>query len=132
MTPVFPLTWVPELNTGKENDVLILPNIALLVSQNLIDCNLVLETLFLVSNFHVCFVRFTEFCERHVRSLVDHQNGRQSTYTPNQIPTVHRTDCQRVHVWLRKRVGNHWKQISTVLDRVRQTGSYRQGKFRYL
>ncbi|XP_015379121.1 PREDICTED: scavenger receptor class B member 1-like isoform X1 [Diuraphis noxia] len=30
MTPVFPLTWVPELNTGKEDDVLVLPNIALL------------------------------------------------------------------------------------------------------
>ncbi|XP_050061505.1 scavenger receptor class B member 1-like isoform X2 [Aphis gossypii] len=30
MTPVFPLTWVPELNTGREDDVLILPNIALL------------------------------------------------------------------------------------------------------
>ncbi|XP_025412852.1 scavenger receptor class B member 1-like isoform X2 [Sipha flava] len=30
MTPVFPLTWVPELNSGREDDILILPNIALL------------------------------------------------------------------------------------------------------
>lgn len=32
MTPVHPLKWVPELNAGKEDDVLMLPNIALLVS----------------------------------------------------------------------------------------------------
>ncbi|XP_050438668.1 scavenger receptor class B member 1-like isoform X2 [Adelges cooleyi] len=29
-SPVHPLTWVPELNKGREDDVLILPNIALL------------------------------------------------------------------------------------------------------
>ncbi|XP_050529375.1 scavenger receptor class B member 1-like isoform X2 [Daktulosphaira vitifoliae] len=34
VTPVHPLTWIPELNTGKEDDVLILPNIALLSLAN--------------------------------------------------------------------------------------------------
>lgn len=32
MAPVHPLTWEPEMNIGKEDDVFILPNIALLVS----------------------------------------------------------------------------------------------------
>lgn len=32
ITPGFSLRWVPELNTVTEDDVLILPNIALLVS----------------------------------------------------------------------------------------------------
>lgn len=32
ITPGFSLRWVPELNTGTEDDALILPNIALLVS----------------------------------------------------------------------------------------------------
>jgi len=32
LTPGFSLRWAPELNTATEDDVLILPNIALLVS----------------------------------------------------------------------------------------------------
>jgi hypothetical protein len=32
MVPRHPLVWVPELSAGKEDDVLVLPNIALLVS----------------------------------------------------------------------------------------------------
>jgi hypothetical protein len=32
MVPRHPLVWVPELSSGKEDDVLVLPNIALLVS----------------------------------------------------------------------------------------------------
>lgn len=32
MIPRHPLVWVPELSAGKEDDVLVLPNIALLVS----------------------------------------------------------------------------------------------------
>lgn len=31
-TPIHPLTWVPHLSNGTEEDILILPNIALLVS----------------------------------------------------------------------------------------------------
>ncbi|XP_008468315.2 scavenger receptor class B member 1-like [Diaphorina citri] len=33
-TPIHPLTWVPELSNGKEDDILILPNIALLSFAN--------------------------------------------------------------------------------------------------
>lgn len=31
--PIHPLKWVPEMSNGTEEDKLILPNIALLVSQ---------------------------------------------------------------------------------------------------
>jgi CD36 family. len=30
--PKHPLVWVPELSGGKEDDIVVLPNIALLVS----------------------------------------------------------------------------------------------------
>lgn len=32
MSPSHPLKWVPEMSNGKEDDILVLPNIALLVS----------------------------------------------------------------------------------------------------
>lgn len=30
--PIHPLKWVPEMSNGTEDDILVLPNIALLVS----------------------------------------------------------------------------------------------------
>jgi hypothetical protein len=36
--PRHPLVWVPELSAGKEDDILVLPNIALLVSRNSWNC----------------------------------------------------------------------------------------------
>jgi hypothetical protein len=32
--PRHPLVWVPEMSAGKEDDMFVLPNIALLVSRN--------------------------------------------------------------------------------------------------
>jgi hypothetical protein len=32
--PIHPLVWVPEMSVGTEDDILVLPNIALLVSIN--------------------------------------------------------------------------------------------------
>lgn len=37
--PIHPLTWVPELSNGTEDDILVLPNIALLVSVNICSGN---------------------------------------------------------------------------------------------
>jgi hypothetical protein len=37
MIPRHPLVWVPELSAGKEDDVLVLPNIALLVSGSVLE-----------------------------------------------------------------------------------------------
>lgn len=31
-TPKYPLEWIPELSNGSEDDILVLPNVALLVS----------------------------------------------------------------------------------------------------
>lgn len=33
--PRHPLKWVPEMSNGTEEDILIVPNVALLVSQNI-------------------------------------------------------------------------------------------------
>lgn len=45
--PVHPLTWVPELSNGTEDDILVLPNIALLVSNNFV-CNMLVFSLQLI------------------------------------------------------------------------------------
>ena len=122
--PKHPLTWVPELNEGRsEDDMLILPNIALLVSSvgqtaAWYAVNLSTST---VSFKTVCFA---ELRQRNVFISRLYEDGCQHSHHPDEFAAFGADDGQRIYVRLQKPSSHTRQQVYAFMDYVRQAWTH--------